>query len=238
VIFGPHRVLSGGADFALLALRSPDVSLRLGGFGLLELESAGTTDSYLPFPQGDIHYWRGLYGYGVAASFDRLAADWLGPRGALEATVTVRHESEHETGSSSGGPGTDYSDVPIVGNFVMLDLAARVPLADFDVVVRVQDKQFIPSTGSGYAQGPGADLIVRWRKYPRLQPFSSTFAEYLFGTDGYPDAYLVRNLTGVVVPSAAGDLYVFLDLDVGNRKGLAVYTVERSAGFGLRFAFF
>jgi hypothetical protein len=191
----------------------------------------------VPFPRGDTRFWRGLYGYGVAVSFDTLARRWLGERGALEATITGRHESEHQTGATSGAPGSDLSDVPIIGDFLMLDVAARIPIGDLDVILRAQDKQFVTTSG-GYTQGPGGDLILRWRRFQHVQPFSSTFAEYLVGRSVFPDAFLVRNLTGVVFPSRAGDLYLFVDADYGHRKGLEVYSEERSLGFGLRFAFY
>jgi hypothetical protein len=237
IVATPRRILSAGGDFALLGLRGPDVTLRLGGFGMLELESEGESGDLLPFPQGDIRYWRGLYGAGAALPFDTAARRWLGDRGALELAFTARHESEHYTGSNDGGDGSDFSDVPHIGDLVMLDATARLPVGAIELIVRLQHKLFLPDR-SGYSHGPGGDLIVRVRRWRRIHPFSSTFAEYLLGTDGFPDAYLVRNLTGVIVPSQAGDLYLFVSADVGHRNGLAVFTEERTLGFGLRFAFY
>ena len=45
-------------------------------------------------------------------SLDRLARRWLGPRGALEAVVSVRHESEHSTASRDGPTDQRWQDVP------------------------------------------------------------------------------------------------------------------------------
>ena len=238
LVAAPHRILTGGGDFSVLQLSDQKLSLRLGVFAMMELESEGKSSGFDGLlPKGDIHFWRGLYGYSVAASLDDFANRHLGPRGALEFTLNFRHESEHYTGSNDGGDAIDYSDRPHIGNFVMLDVAARVPLGRLDLIGRLQHKFYIPNAG-GYSQGPGGDLTVRWRRWNHIHPFSSLFAEYLFGKNIYPDAYLVRNLTGFVVPSRAGDIYLFISADVGHRKGLAVFTEERTLGFGARFAFY
>lgn len=237
LVAAPHRILTGGGDFSVLQLRDQRLSLRLGVFAMVELESEGKSNGFDGIlPKADIHFWRGLYGYSVAASLDDFANRHLGPRGALEVTLNFRHESEHYTGSNEGGEAIDCSDRPHIGNFIMLDMAARLPLGCLDLIGRLQHKFFLPNPG-GYSQGPGGDLIVRWRRWDHIHPFSSLFAEYLFGQTGYPDAYLVRNLTGFVVPSQAGDIYLFMLADVGHRKGLAVFTEERTLGFGVRFAF-
>ncbi|MCB9559011.1 MAG: hypothetical protein H6709_21755 [Kofleriaceae bacterium] len=232
---GPHRVLTGGAEAALAALPAGGVTWRLGFFGMLELESEGETTAWAPFPQADIRFWRGHYGYAVAASLDRLAARWCDGC-AVEATLSARHESEHYTGANDGGPGTDYSDRPHVGNYLMLDVAARRPLGAVELTARVQYRQFLPGQ-SGWAEAPGADLIARWRRWPRLHPFGSAFGEYAFGTRGFPDAYRVRVLIGVMLPSPRGDLQLYVSGDVGHRQGLAVFTEERALGGGVRLAF-
>lgn len=233
----PHRVLTGGGDFSVFHLRGGGVSLRLGAFAMLELESEGKTNGFNGFPVADIRFWRGVWGYSAAVSIDEISTRMLGPRGALEATLSFRHESEHYTGSNEGGAGTDYGNRPIIGDFAMLDLALRKAFGDLDLVLRVQHKFFLPHR-SGYSRGPGGDLGVQWRRWRFVHPFTSIFAEYLVGARATPDAYLVRNLSGIVVPSKAGDIYLFVAADVGHRKGLAVFTEERTLGFGVRFAFF
>ncbi len=232
----PHRVLTGGGEVALLALPAAGVTWRLGFFGMLELESAGETSgsTFVPWPAADIRFWRGHFGYQLAASLDALARRWC-EGCALEAVLALRHESEHYTGSNSGGPGTDYSDVPHVGDFVMLDVAARRPWGALDGWVRVQHRGFLPGR-SGWSQAPALELGTRWRRGQRIDLFASGFAEYAWGTRGFPDAYLARALAGVVLPSARGDLYVYLSADVGHREGLAVFTEERTLGAGVRLA--
>jgi len=238
LVAAPHRILTGGGDFSVLQLRDQRLSLRLGVFAMMELESEGKSNGFDGLlPKGDIHFWRGLFGYSVAASLDDFANRYLGPRGALEVTLSFRHESEHYTGSNEGGEAIDYSDRPHIGNFIMLDMAARLPVDRLELIGRLQHKFFITDAG-GYSQGPGGDLIVRWKRWNYIHPCSSLFAEYLFGQNIYPDVYLVRDLTGFVVPSKAGDIFAFMSADVGHRKGLAVFTEERTLGFGVRFAFF
>src|SRR6185503_14623379 len=114
IVAAPHRILSGGGEFALLSAGWPEHELRLGAQAMLELESEGRTSSYLPFPQSDIRFWRGIWGFSAALSFDG-AARRLCARCALEVTLTFRHESEHYTGSNRGDGGTDYSDARLVG---------------------------------------------------------------------------------------------------------------------------
>jgi hypothetical protein len=186
-----------------------------------------------------------VIGNSLAVSFEDWAAA-LCEGCALEAAVSIRHESEHHTGSNSGdAPGIDYSTTPHIGNFVMLDLAGRLPIGDFALALRLQGKFFLPA-GGGYTFGPGLDLTVRYQRWASLQPFASFFYEYLFGSSEaditvpgrVPDARFFRNLTGVILPSRLGDLYLFLSADVGHRKGLMVFQREASLGLGARVAFF
>lgn len=240
----PRRLLTAGGDAGIVGVRAAGMSWRLGFQGMLELESEGLVQGFTGTPQGDVNFWRGVYGYSLAWSLDRLAARWLGEGGALEATLSGRHESEHRTASNEGGASPDYGDRPHVGNFVMLDLAARLRLGVVDLVARLQHQLFFP--GSGYTHGPGADLHARWRALGWLHPFVSLFGEYRWGAVDtrpvaagarYPDAWLARLLLGVMIPSPAGDIHVYLAGDIGHRKGLAVFTREATLGAGVRLAF-
>ena len=49
---------------------------------------------------------------------------------------------------------------------------------------------------------------------------------------------LTQCLAGAALPSRAGELHLFLSADVGHRRGLAVYTEERTLGAGIRISFF
>lgn len=235
-IFGSRDIRTAALEIGLVSRRLRKLTLRIGFFGMLELEGEEPSDSFVPLTNSGIDFWRGHYGLSAAVSLDSLAGRWC--RGcALEATISGRHESEHYTGSNDGGGGIDFSDRPHIGNFVMVDVAARRRIGRLDLVARLQDKQFVFRDGGGYHNGPGIDLHVRWRRWSRLHLFASGFAEYLLGAAGIPDNYLARAMAGVALPSQVGDIYVFTVADFGHRKGLGVFEREATLGLGVRLAF-
>src|SRR5439155_10422904 len=127
----------------------------------------------------------------------------------------------------------------IIGDSVVLDAAGRWASERWVLSGRVQNQFFIPGR-SGYSEGPGVDVNVRFKAWKRLHLFASGYAEALFGTQvqgrAYPDAHLVRGLLGVALPSGIGDVQLYLSGDSGHRKGLLVYTEERTLGAGIRLA--
>lgn len=238
VVFVPRVVRAAGADFAIVSYTHDDFTARLGVFGMLELFGEGRTDSALPFPTGDVGLWRGLFGYSLAWSFDSLARTWCGERCAVEAALSFRHESEHHTASNDGPTDARYVGYPHIGDFLMPDVAMRLPLGDFDLTLRLQAKLWTSRDAqTPYRFGPGGDVVLRWRAHPAVHPFSSTFAERYFAS-GAPNAYFIRNLTGVIFPSRYGDISLHLVSEVGHGKGFMVLREEASLGVGMRFSFF
>jgi hypothetical protein len=243
----PYSVLTAGADVAILQWTLSQVSLRLGFFGLIELESDRPFDGHTPdfIPRVNSAFWRPQGGYSVALSFDRWAHDTLDRRAAFEVGLSLRHESEHFTGSTAGDP-PKYGDVPHMGNFLLADVAIRLPVfRNFDLEIRFQNKVWLGTRA--YSVGPGGDVIVRWRARQWMYPFSATFAEYMFGRrtrwdDGrdvqVPDNYLIRNLTGLAFPGTVGEIQVFSSLEIGHGKGLNVYREEVRWGGGIRLPFY
>ena len=240
----PHVVLTTGADFAVLGFRFSGIDLRAGMFGMIEVQTTeGQPLNFLTVPAGP-YIWRGLLGYSVAVAPITLARRWLGPRGAIEGVVSFRHESEHFTGSREGNEGL-YVDVPDIGDFVMIDVAARGGTRLLVAELRLQNKFFLPTT-SGYTNGPGADLVFRLEPLDRLHPFLAVFGEYLFGRpverEGirgrYPDNYLVRGLLGIVFVGRTADLQLFAAASVGHGKGLLAFEEELRIGWGIRIGFF
>ena len=238
LMMAPRGVRTAAAEVGLVAYQGHGLTLRPGFYGLLELEG-DEPPGFTPWPSQQIHFWRGAFGFQAAVAFDDLGRRLCG-RCLLEATLRARHESEHYTGSNSGGPSIDYADRPIFGDALVLDLAAAFPRGSWLAITRVMNDFFLPDRSS-YRLGPGVDLHVRYVGWRRIHPFVSGYGECLFGTEraglGYPDAYLVRGLVGVALPGAVGDLMVFASGDVGHRKGLAAYTREATLGFGVRLAF-
>ena len=228
----PYSVLTAGGDVGLVKVALRDTSLRFGFFGMLELESdrpwSGRQPDFLP--RENSQFWRAVGGWSLAASLDGLAQRTLGDGAALEASLSLRHESEHHT----DGPRDE--GIPHIGNCVLADAAVRVPAGPVDVELRLQTKLFLGERS--YTVGPGADLIVRWRLSRWVQPFSSTFAEVLLGAGEVPDDVMLRNLTGVILPGRIGDLQVFTSVEIGNGKSLNVYKREARWGGGVRLAFF
>ncbi len=236
----PRIVQTASGEFALLTIPTKDVTVRVGFYGLIDLEREGEAKRFKPlFPKGGgSFFWRAAYGYGVATSFDSWAHK-LCDRCAIETALMYRHESEHTTGSNSGEPGADFSDRPIIGDLLLLDAAVRWASGDWVLVGRVQHELFIPGRSS-YSHGPGIDLYAGYKAWRSVHLFTAGFAENLFGTQtegrAYPDAYLVRGLLGVALPSSLGDIEVYLSGDIGHRKGLLTFTEERTLGFGIRLA--
>lgn len=238
IVLAPRLVRTAGADFALASYTARDTSVRLGVFGMLELFGEGRVDQSLPFPTGDIGLWRGVFGYSVAWSFDTFARDTCGDRCALEATLSFRHESEHYTASNDGATERKYVGYPHVGDFFMPDVAMRVPLGNWELTWRVQTKLWTSrDEQTPYRFGPGADVELRYRLHERVHPFTSTFAEY-YVASGAPNAYFLRNLTGIYVPSRYGDISLHFVTEIGHGKGFMVLQEEASFGFGMRFSFF
>lgn len=238
MIIAPHPTLTGGGEFSFFSAAFSGLSLRLGFFGLIELESKGTLP-HVKLIAGDVRFWRGVYGFSFAVSLDELAKRWLGAGSALEFTVSWRHESEHQTGDNNGvSPNEDYSGVPIIGNFVMPDVALRWRRGPISLITRVQWKIFTDERN--YSHAPGVDLTLRWHLSRWAQPFVSFFGEYVFGKKDkrVPDHYLARGLLGVILPASFGHLSLFLSADIGHRKGLQVFTREATVGAGIRVALF
>lgn len=233
-----HRTAAG--ELAFLTVRTCPVTLRTGFYGLLDLENEGRTEGFeslFPDATGNL-LWRGSYAWYAALSLDSLARR-ICRRCGLEGAVAFRHESEHYTGSNSGDPGTDYSDRPHIGDLFSLDAAIRWADGDWVLVGRLQNAFFVPDR-SGYSFGPAIDLHARFQPWERLHFFFSGYAENLFGAEvegrTYPDAYLLRGLLGLALPSDLGDVMLYLSADVGHRRGIAIFTEEATVGVGVRLA--
>ena len=247
----PYVKLSGGGDFAFFRVRLGDYSLRPGMFGMATLEgwesyelSDGLAGLLIP-ELGNSHY-RGLLGVSASVEFEKLAEKLIGGRGVLEAVLSFRHESESYT-TKRWGMDPAFVTVPNIGQCIILEAAARVPVRRVDLEFRAQNKFFVGfGERPAYRFGPGADLIARWRLLKWLHPFTSTFVEYLFGNErGFekmvvriPDNYFIRNLTGVIFHSDAADVQLFLSFRVGHGKGLLAFREEFIFGGGVRLAVF
>jgi len=255
----PYSVLTAGGDVALVTWKlHPEVELRFGFFGLIEMESdrafePGTGGSVGVLPGAGAALYRGHNGVHLATTFERTGERLFGRGGIVELTLGLHHESEHYMGSEDTSVAERYKFHPHIGDFVLQDAAVRIPAGRVEVDLRLQNKLFVPvdlgqANGHqrGYIIGPGLDLVFRWRLSDWAHPFSSFFGEYLVGNeilfDGrawlVPDNYLLRNLTGVIFPGVNGDVQVYTSLSVGHGKGLLVLREEFLWGGGVRLALF
>lgn len=235
----PRVVLTTGGDFAWLGLNIAGMEWRAGLFGMFEVQTVdGQPGNFLSVPRGP-YLWRGLLGYSLAVSFERLAERWFGDQAKLEAAIAFRHESEHYTGSEPM-----FVEVPNIGDFFMPEVAIQRAFGPLELTGRLQAKLFLPDRA--YRIGPGADLILRWRALDWLHPLLAIFGEYLWARTGaefdppvrLADNYLLRGLAGVVFPGVTADLQLVLALSKGHDKGLLAHHDEFRIGWAIRIAMF
>ncbi len=243
-IVAPRLSVTLGSEFGLFALTRRNLSMRMGLFALLGIESRTPTTQFFPAPGGDSSLWRGLLGYELTFSALELARSLLGERGGAELALGYYHESDHHTaGNDPVEPGDKPEHPglrgrPQIGNFVMADLALRGEVAKLGWMVREQNKLF--TNGAVDAQEPyrfgiGGDLLVRGLHHPMFQPFSATFAEVL-SSSLRKDARSLRSLLGVAIVGEYGELSAYLSFETGAQKGLLLIEERTAFGGGLRYS--
>jgi hypothetical protein len=241
MIIAPRAANMAGGELALASLRFQTWSVRAGFSGFLELESDGRTNGVnsgpIPWGSGKI-LWRGSYAFYEAFALDSLARR-LCTGCALEFTAQYRHESQHYTASNYGDSGEDVSAEPYVGDDLILDAALAKRVGHWYFAQRVAGMWFLPNRSS-YSAGASADLYARWTHFTLVHPMVSLYAEYRAGDTlmgrAFPDAYRLRALLGVALPSGLGDIMVYGFGDVGHRYGIRGLTEEATLGFGIRLA--
>jgi hypothetical protein len=236
----PRVSVTTGGEFAFFLFRFAPLSLRVGMFGMFELSTLKPDRAnFLTVPSGP-YLWRGLLGYGMALSLDRLARQLLGLGGALELGAGFRHESEHVTYTSSYDVAR-FDGAPHIGDVILLDIAFRKAVGAWLFKGRVQNKFFLP-TYDNYTMGPGGDAGVQWWVHPYVHPFLSVFGEYLFGkrttSRQVPDNRMIRLLAGVVFPGEVADVQIYFSYAYGNDKGVLALEKGHRYGFGIRVSFF
>jgi hypothetical protein len=228
--FGPRSQASIGAEFGLVALRWPSASFRFAGHGMIALENA--KDEAI-FPPHEL--WRGLVGVSFSLSANALARRWFGQGAALEGSILLGHESDHED---------DFHELPEAdhfpsggGDFIAPDIAVRIPAGrPLVLTVRLQDRAFLRGD---ILNSPGFDLALRLRLWPSVQPFVAVFAEQLHARDWFVrSSFSARALAGIAFPGKIGEVAPFLSFDAGAGKGLLINRREARLSVGVRYAFF
>ncbi len=243
-IVAPRFSVTLGSEFGLVAWQPKGVTLRIGALALFGLESHTRSSRLLPAPGGDSDLWRGILGYELALSFDRLATDAFGARGALEVALGYYHESDHHTASNEPvvpGATPDHLELrgrPQIGNFIAADVAVRFQVHSLELILRQQSKLFVNGTASPatpFRAGTGNELVFQLHcVLPAVTPFWSTAAEVLIAKDG-PAARYFRSLVGISLPGRHGELRLYVSYDVGAEKGLLIPEHQNALGGGLRY---
>ena len=247
----PRQAVTAGLDFAAAAYSCRKSTLRLGFYGMMELQS--DKYHYYPFwfeeeysfPEfQNVALWRGLFGVSTAYSFDAWAKRLLGERGNAELVFSLCHESEHHTDYSN----SSYDRVPDIGDFVMPEAAVRIPCGErIEIDLRCQCKLFIPYDGAdAYTHGFSREYIIRWNAFKSINFFSSAFYEYLRGSITsygafnirYPDNRMYRELFGVIFRGRSADLQLFASRHDGHEKGKLAFLEEKMWGWGIRIDIF
>jgi hypothetical protein len=226
--YGPRAQASIGSEFGLVALRGKALSAWLGMYGMIALENA---DSREFFPPSQL--WRGRIGLSGAVSAETLARRWFGAKGALEIGLVVGHESDH--GELDDPHRAD--DIPhgAGGDFVLPDLAFRVPVGgSAELSVRYADRIFVRGD---LAHAPAADLGLRIRYWPHLQPMLALFAEELFPSEPFVrHGFRARALVGPAIPGRVGEVLPFVGGELGAGMGLLTNRREARLSLGVRYA--
>jgi hypothetical protein len=126
-----------------------------------------------------------------------------------------------------------------VGDAVIGDVASSQRVGSWYFAERLLGMWYLPERSS-YDAGFGADLHARWLVFTRAHPFVSLYGEQRFGGEligrRYPDAYRLRALVGIALPSWLGDVQAYASGDVGHRYGVRILTEEATVGLGVRLA--
>ena len=239
----PRETRAGGAGIALGKLQFPHNSLRVGISGMVEIESDVDTLPALPNKRHSVKYWRGLFGFTTAFSFERCAEKTFGRGSNLEVAASIHHESSHDVDVAYW-----YFYAPIIGDFVQTDAALRLPWKKFVCDTRISNRYFFgPKFSRNYDYGPGAEVILRWKATRAVHPFTSHYFEYLVGFRRpmgggvilkVPDNQYYRNLFGVTFPGRFADLAFYASYMTGNQRGQQAFKEQNSWGWGMRIVLF
>jgi hypothetical protein len=225
--YGPRAFSTIGGEWGWYSVDGEKTTLRWGMYVFIALENHTSEAVFWPY-----EIWRAQPGFTFTASFDTLAAHLFGESGGLELGLTASHESDHGDYPLIARPG----DIPYGGggDFFTPDIAMRRCLKNrLELSGRLQCRIF---AWGAFTLCPGADVSLRWRVLPGLNPFISLFAEGLFAQkEAARDGFLVRGLIGCAFPGKAGEFAWYLGFDRGNGKGLLVNSRETRISGAVRF---
>ena len=226
--YGPRAEASLGAEFGLIAARTPHRVVTVGMYAMWAMENVDQKQVFPPIQVG-----RGLVGFTASYSLAALARRVFGQRGAMEVSVTVGHESDHAIANPML-PAPRPDDIrDTEGNFAAPDAAVRAPLGPTEVTARLANRLYWEGA---IRDAPSLDLAVRWRALPGFLPTAALYAEKLFARDrGARTGGSLRLMTGAVVPGHLGEVFFFSSLELGDGRGLLVNQRETRIALGVRY---
>ena len=243
-IVAPRFSVTLGTELGLVAWHRSGLSLRGGALALFGLESQTRSRQLFPAPGGDSNLWRGILGYELSLSFDRIARLALGQHGGLEIALGYYHESDHHTASNdpvTPGLGPDHPELrgrPQIGNSLAADFASRFQAGSLELILRQQSKLFVngPATDTTpFRAGTAQELVLQLHQLlPGVTPFWSSAAEVLLAK-GRAATRDFRTLLGVSLPGVTGELRLYASFDAGAEKGLLITERQNALGAGFRY---
>jgi len=226
--YGPRAQASIGMEPGFLSIATSQWTVHVGGYAMIALENGV---SRIAFPPNET--WRGLVGLSASVSADALARRWFGRGASLELSLVLGHESDHYSGHDSPVllPGALSN---VTGDFVAPDVALRAPLGRFLVTARLSDRAYLRGA---LVDAPGADLGLRLRVHPLVQPTLALYGEHIFPREaGAHGGFFGRALAGVGFVGRLGEVTPFISGDAGNGKGVLVSRREARFSGGIRYA--
>lgn len=244
-IVAPRFSVTLGSELGLVAWHESGLTLRCGALALFGLESQTRSKRLFPAPGGDSNLWRGILGYELALSFDRVARLALGEHGGLEVALGYYHESDHHTASNdpiTPGLAPDHPDLrgrPQIGNSLSVDFASRIQTGSLEVILRQQAKLFVNGQATEtkpFQAGTAQELVFQLHQVlPGVTPFWSSVAEVLLAK-GRAATRDFRTLLGVSLPGVRGELRLYASFDAGAERGLLITEHQNALGAGFRYA--
>lgn len=226
--YGPRAQSSIGGEWGWYAVRRRGRSFRFGMYAMMALENH---DARRFFPPSEL--WRGMAGLSGAWSLEGLADRWLPEGSALEASVVFGHESDHGHIDRMEEP--DDISMGGGGDFLYPDCALRIPVwGEFLLTARIGCRLYLYGA---LLTAPGAECILRWRRFKRVVPAIALFGEGLFPRDEPArEGFFIRVMPCLIVGGVIGEATFFGSLDGGNGKGLLVNNRAARVSAGVRYA--
>jgi hypothetical protein len=244
IVFMPRDELKPALDVGIVKVPLSGVALRPGVSGFADVQWVNT-GGFTPIPPstGQILF-RGHFELSLSLAAETLAHRLFGPRGTLEITAGVGHESDHVLGS--GGPDDGFVNAPrpgdIIngggGNFALYDVAVLAPALRGRIALwaRGGDRIYVDDP---VLHLPSLEGGVRVHAWPRVEPVASVYGEVLLADPNVnhgKDGGDVQGLLGLALAGAFGEATPFVAVDVGNQKGLLINHREADLVFGVRYA--